>query len=680
MKRSHSGLMALLLMATIHSCIPEPQEQAPVNQNADEYQSLKIPAGFSFEVSDKVTLSVTGVFADKSPIAGVVYAVYSGNPFEGGVKISQFLLDEQGKGSIDLVLAEDSKEIFLATNYLGLPPVKKVSVNRPITTVKIDAGVDSFETSEGTTTSSSNPGARVAALPAGFTALGTYNGNGLPSYLLTPDVIPSGLLSRINANLPEYQDIRKTNEDLLNPKYARQLQVNEDAEVWITFVHNGASWRNVLGYYYYEQGQKPKTPQEIKDKIIIFPHINALKAGNKVKLKGNLPNGAFKKGTEIGWFVISDGWKINDVTLGRSVIYSDRELNTFIPTPSLREQMVFLYDQQERLLLMSWEDMPRTGGDHDFNDVVFYAKWNPITSVAVENYDLLENKRVGDTDGDGVLDSQDEFPSDPDRAFTGYYPAKDQFGTFLFEDLWPSYGDYDLNDLVLGYSGKKILDAKGRIKGLDMSFVIRAIGAGVQNGFGIEFPTSPSNVQSVTGSRLTAGKINLNPNGTESGQQTAVVIVFDDANHKLPPLANVYNENSTLAEDTIKVSMVFKFAIDPGELGVDPFNGFLFRTADRGLEVHLMNTAPTTLASRAYFGSKDDRSNLSSKITYRSDKGLNWAMFLPEVVGYPTERTDFTKGYLKFRDWAESGGSVNIDWYKDKDGNLNRGALYKKIK
>ena len=678
MAQSISRFLLMLVLPFSIACSVDPTEPEPaVDPTLEGYKAITPPAGFDFAVSGPVAIQVNGIFSDNTPLAGVKYEIFNGNPFGDGKKISTLLLDNSGSAKVELNLPSDVKEIFLYTQYIGLPPVKKVTLARPQTVVKIDPSVDSFDIGVDSGESSS-PGSRIASVPPGFSSLSDFNSNGVPSNLLPRDRIAKGIFERINSNLPERKDLRITNDDLLTGEYSRQLSVNEDAEVWVTFVHNGAGWRNVLGYYFYEEGQAPKTVQDIKDRIIIYPNISGLVSGDKVKLKGNLPNGGFKKGTTIGWFIISDGWRNGAVTAGRAQLYSDKSLNTFISNASLREHMVFLYDQIERVMLIGWEDTPRLSGDHDFNDVVFYATWNPITSVEIGSYAKLESKVIGDSDGDGVKDDVDEYPADPNRAFTNFYPAKGNFGTFMYEDLWPSYGDFDMNDLVLGFNNREITDGQGRIKEMEMTFVIRAIGAGVKNGFGIEFPTNPTNVESVKGNRLTTGNIKLNGNGTESGQQTAVVVVFDDATVNMAGLSNVFNGNEHRNEDTIRVNVVFRFSIDKKDLGIEPFNAFLFRSADRGLEVHLMNGKPTTLASRSNFGTRDDRSDFNSGVFYRSTDGLNWAIFVPETVDHPVEREDFTKGYLRFADWAKSGGNLSRDWFRNQGDNINKAALYRK--
>ncbi len=53
---------------------------------------------------------------------------------------------------------------------------------------------------------------------------------------------------------------------------------------------------------------------------------------------------------------------------------------------------------------------------------------------------------IGDKDGDGIPDDEDEFPEDAERAFTANYLGETTWKTLMFEDLWPNKGDYDLTD------------------------------------------------------------------------------------------------------------------------------------------------------------------------------------------------------------------------------------------
>jgi hypothetical protein len=70
------------------------------------------------------------------------------------------------------------------------------------------------------------------------------------------DKISAELLKNVNVSLPERADVRKHSPEFLNKMYSRELHLNEDPEVWITYVHTGAGYRNVIGYYWYKDGEK----------------------------------------------------------------------------------------------------------------------------------------------------------------------------------------------------------------------------------------------------------------------------------------------------------------------------------------------------------------------------------------------------------------------------------------
>ncbi len=53
-------------------------------------------------------------------------------------------------------------------------------------------------------------------------------------------------------------------------------------------------------------------------------------------------------------------------------------------------------------------------------------------------------------------------------------------------------------------------------------------------------------------------------------------------------------------------------------------------------------------------------------------------MEVPSSFSYSIEKNDIIKVYLKFGEWAESGGSLYKDWYMDKSGYRDNGLIYRK--
>lgn len=82
---------------------------------------------------------------------------------------------------------------------------------------------------------------------------------------------------------------------------------------------------------------------------------------------------------------------------------------------------------------------------------------------------ILAAESSNDTDGDGIMDNLDEYPTDPIGAFNSYYPNQVDYSTFAFEDLWPAYGDYDCYDLALKITYQIVTNAGNNVVDLNLS-------------------------------------------------------------------------------------------------------------------------------------------------------------------------------------------------------------------
>lgn len=290
---------------------------------------------------------------------------------------------------------------------------------------------------------------------------------------------------------------------------------------------------------------------------------------------------------------------------------------------------------------------------------------------------------VVDTDTDGVPDAQDEFPEDQYRAYQNFYPAADT-GTVVFEDLWPDYGDYDLNDMVVGYRYKVITDANQNVVELFVTFVLRAAGASYANGFGFNLPNvNPTSVISATGYNVQSSTFSIGANGTENGQSAATFIIFDRA-RKFLPNGNTVPGNPF--NPYKRFNMYIKFmengvpgaggAVSFSTLNIQGFNPFLVSDDDRGKEVHLPGYPPTSLANVSYFGTGDDDTNLATGKYYQSKTNLPWGVHIAGEFDYPIEKVPVTEAYTKFTNWIQSSGSQYPDWFMDKPGYRVSGKIY----
>lgn len=347
----------------------------------------------------------------------------------------------------------------------------------------------------------------------------------------------------------------------------------------------------------------------------------------------------------------------------------------------LRQHNVLLYDAARDLSVLGFEDDHRddgSGSDEDFNDVMFYVTSNPASAIMDAELSTL-TYTGDDSDEDGVNDPVDDYPEDPSRAYDNYFPSQNIFGCLAFEDLWPYQGDYDFNDLVLNYHFTEILNADNQIVQLDATFVLRAVGASFENGFGFELGVSPSVIESVTGLSLSGQEIFLDPNGVEADQDLAVIVVFDQTtplmNRPAGYYVNTQNEAPYILPDTLNVSVLFTEPIDSQILGMPPYNPFIFVNQNREREVHLAGDPPTSIAAgSAYFDSGDDASTEAGY--YKTSNNLPWALDIVEPLAYPLEKITIDNAHLFFVGWAQTSGMDYSDWYKDNTGYRNTVNIY----
>jgi LruC domain-containing protein len=290
--------------------------------------------------------------------------------------------------------------------------------------------------------------------------------------------------------------------------------------------------------------------------------------------------------------------------------------------------------------------------------------------------DGFGNPPVSDCDNDGIPDTQDEYPCDPERAFNSYYPSANKTATLAFEDLWPATGDYDYNDLVLAFNIQKVLNADNKVVDYKVKLKVLAVGAAYVNGFGWQFDELvPNDINTVTGQTLIHNLVTRNANNTEAGQTKAVIIAYDSPEPSMQratgSMFNTIKENPTGTSDTIYININFTSPVLDSKLDISKFNPFIFTNKNRDAEIHLGNFKPTDLANTSMFGQRNDRSKPSEGIYYKTANGMPWAILLPNNFVYPKEYTSITSAYNFFDDWAASGGTSNTNWYTDAPGNRN---------
>jgi len=660
-----------LMILSLGACKKRVSTDDPENKTAME--KLKVSADFGWSTTKDVRFSITAQDNIGQPIAGAKFYVYTKSPEVGGTLIVSGLTNGMGKYVLDYKVPAYYEKLFVTTSFVGLPAEMEIELT-PFGFDVVFGGVPSKQALKSVL--------EPSATNAVYKFLGSYNSQGVPAYLEpVNDPITAAFLTDINNTLPEKIKLPISHPEYFNDIYDHNIRLVETCDVWVTFVTEGAGYKNVLGFYTYPTNSPPATPADIDSITIIFPNASlqgsggGLQPGNKVKI------GRFNANTTIAWALIADGWVNNQVTNGRWTIYSTKHLNQAF-NPLLNQHTVLLRDPGRQLFLLGIEDIRRTqsGSDHDFNDAVFYVTANPLQAVDPTGLPIVDY--VGDdSDGDGVPNQFDDYPEDPDKAFNNYFFNKGDFGTLAFEDLWPYRGDYDFNDAVIDYNFNQITNGNNQVVEISGTFILRAHGAYYHNGFGIELPVLPEKIQSVTGQRISGQYINLNSNGTERNQKNATIIVWDDSYEVLPPAGSSIGVNTTpevpfIIPDTLVISILLKDPVPLNQLGIPPYNPFIIVDGQRGVEVHLPDKPPTSLADLSLLGTGHDNSIPSQNRFYKTQNNLPWAINIIERFEYPVEKAEILDGYLKFAEWAESGGQLYSDWFRDNPGYRNKAKIY----
>lgn len=501
--------------------------------------------------------------------------------------------------------------------------------------------------------------------------------------------LPADLASKVAYMLPESRDIRLNAQGLaLDSDDRTNIRFGEDAEVWVTFMSEGAGFRNSIGYFVYDPASPPLSPAQVQEKIIF---ANA-SAPSPLDAAGTFQNtvklGTFHAGQALGFVLISDGFSttgrlhdgtriggVRDSAAPKWIFYTLRGLNPEAASSQhLNVHTVMLKDATDssegyQRMIIGFEDFNREdGGDHDFNDVVLAVHVTP--RQAIQNLDTLQPLASAsdlDQDGDGVKDALDEFPDDPTRAFSRYYPGADSWGTLAFEDQWPVRGDYDMNDVVMQYRTREIMNASRKVVALSVDYRLQARGGQRDSGFGVHLPGVPAGM--VASATLSTADGVAGPISVEAGQTEASFIVTPSVQGQMPfgpdtrcPFANTQAGCATVAPVPFHLEVSFTVP-QAGSLFAAPYNPFIFRSNRRGQEVHLPGMQATLLAEPALFGTGDDRSVAGSPYTYMDAQRRPWALDIPVVWAWPLEKTDLLLPYPLFAEWASTGGASARDWY-----------------
>ena len=672
-KYRFSFVLPIIIIAGIlllNAC-KKSEEETIAEVQITKMEDLKVDPSFTFSTSQQVGIEVRMLDNTDGPVGGMRIDINTDDPENGGRLMISGVTDDQGYYKSDYRIPAYMKSVAVVTRAIGFPGIQVMKVENGNVRCILGGKNEPSKLKDGGES-------LFKSTNSVYVPLGTYNSIGVPNYLEpVNDIIDAAMISDINATLPEY-----VNASVAHPSYFAETNepnvvLTQACNVWVTFVHEGAGYKNVLGFYTYNTANPPATIGDIDTVRVIFPNVSFAGSGGGLYSGNRVHLGTFPPGTEIAWMIIADGFVNGTITNGKGRYYSDKHLNPEA-NASKKQHTIFCNDIGRGKFLLGFEDIKRdAGSDNDFNDAIFYVTADPVQSVVTGNIPL-PNYTQTDSDGDGISNVFDDYPADPGKAFNNFFPSQNTNGTLAFEDLWPMQGDYDMNDIVIDYIFNQVTNGQNKVVSITASLTLRAMGAGYRNGFGIQLPIPQDMVSGVTGTQLTEDYITVSANGTEAGQSKATIIVFDNGYQVLqkPPADPFVGVNTSegciyVNPVTLNISIDLAGPVNLSVLGTPPYNPFVIADKTRGREIHLINKPPTDLADPALFGTGNDNSIPGNNRYYTTVNNLPWAFDIIDQFDYPYEKKPILNGYTKFVPWSISSGTTYYDWFLPNPGYRN---------
>lgn len=650
-----SGITAFTVLMT--GCVKQPDYSGPDDNgqgggNGFDYATVA-DVKINVDYSMKGNKAVFEVFAENPVIEKDGLLVRK----EGVKSLLKAYTDRDSRysGVVNLPTATD--RVWLYSESYGLP----TCVETQVTASGISFNLDSFLENLASQRKDRTAAAAQASLTRGGstpdnilnvqTPLGGYDIDGKPDYLeKNAATVPDGLMNRVqNVLLPG-----TNNSQYALPAEKVNIEITQEASLKLVFLSELSQWANAIGYYYYETGHAPKTLQEVLDlpKYVALPNCSMyngnyeypgytppLKPGMQVRLKyfgqDGQPLDKFPAGITVGWFIMPSGFKIS---WGQLILPTN--FGTFKSSNSdfnnYQEKVcVSLYDKASGKTVIGFED----GADSDYKDVLFYLDADPKGGI--------------DDSDKPVIDPGEEYPD-----ITGD-PIE---GTLAFEDLWPSQGDYDMNDVVVAYSTTFTTDKDNKLIAMKDVFTPLHSGGSLKSAFGYQLDMPTTAVKNVTIDHFSSSAQTVG--GLESNQSKAVIMLFDDIHQAVaqgPITVETELDGSVSMDKTTRKSLYNPFVCVSSE-------GFAPGAVRK--EVHLTNYAPTLLADPYPFGRNDDKSSVDKQGNptgpyYYVTADLHpFAIDLP-VPDYhiPDESVKIDDFYPDFAGWVTSKGEKNKEWY-----------------
>ena len=202
----------------------------------------------------------------------------------------------------------------------------------------------------------------VSALLLALTATQAVATSDMSASIYSIDMDPADL-NAIQALLPE----QKVNTAFVNSAVDPNIRLLEKAEVSLTFIDEGAGYRNSFGYFLFDDDNN------ILETRTVFNNASEVGGGGSLVPGDTVDLGLFDAGTNIGFWLRADGFK----NPNNHTYYTLDHLN-----PDGLRHVAMIADVVNERVVLGVEDLFNLG-DQDFNDIVFTFTASPFRAIDI---------------------------------------------------------------------------------------------------------------------------------------------------------------------------------------------------------------------------------------------------------------------------------------------------------
>ena len=473
----------------------------------------------------------------------------------------------------------------------------------------------------------------------------------------------------------------------LEYRQSADLTLQEASVVSVAMVGSNTCWNDCVGYYYYS-GDAPTDLKDIHP-IMLFPNTQdgysqkigtkeskyngniALNRGDAVQLiyyphiaEGSMEDFTpiFPKGTKICFLLKSNGWGMqlpqgkkkfyNSYYSARSGVTIARQYNCWgasteglsycepnveqneydkgsmsLPNPERASRTAkFAYEKDgKQYAIVAFED---GANDEDYGDVILALK--PI----------------------GIFQT---LPTPLSHTVSTE-------GVYAYEDLWPSAGDYDMNDALVDVKEDRVLTL----------FTYKNKTYMTKQTFNLY--TDQNYVEKKSGLAFTLET-------TKNAAPTSIVMKKILPGSEEPVEANFIKDGDVyLVTDDIKGELHTTYILELNyEGGIQDIKAakikpFIYRNEEGGKrwEVHIPMEAPTAKMNTSYFGKYSDMSDPKQGLYFVGEGHYPFAFYLSgvsidafknNILKFKNEKRPIDEFFPEFIEWSTSNGQSCCDWY-----------------